>query len=76
MQPCARSVHPVHATCTGLYGPKQNDILWFSNDLSRTFVEVAGVNLKIEISSFHFSFSFSKHKIACYWVSSILKITP
>ena len=35
-----------------------------------------GSNLKIEISSFHQSFSFCYNKIACYCVFSILKITP
>ena len=35
-----------------------------------------GSNLKIEISSFHQSFSFCYNKIACYLVFSILKITP
>ena len=35
-----------------------------------------GSNLKIEISSFHFSSCFCCNKIACYQVSSNLKITP
>ena len=34
-----------------------------------------GSNLKIEISSFHFSSSFCYNKIACYWVSFNLKIS-
>ena len=40
------------------------------------FCKWQGSNLKIEISSFHFSSSFCYNKIACYLVFSNLKITP
>ena len=40
------------------------------------FCKWQGSNLKIEISSFHFSSSFCYNKIACYCVFSNLKITP
>ena len=83
MQHCACSAHallsrkPACTECAwGSHGGCKGPPFGFPAICPPRLYFWQGSNLKIEISSFHFSSSFCENKVVCYCVSSILKIPP